>query len=443
MSVGPAVRRSVRTSVRLLSCLLAASCAGADTRTTLTVDNWADWSEQELEQAHVRRFEAQHPGVRVSLTAANNGPEYRDLVLTSIAAGTPPDVFLMDNIDVPAFVRAGVTLDLAPYAGRVGLRLEDFDPRVLAIFRRDSALFALPKGFTPMLIAYNKDVFDRAGVPYPRYDWTWDEFRAAARALTRDTDGDGAVDTWGFALDRRDFLWIPSLWGLGGDVLCPDGTHASGCLDAPATVRAFRELTALATRDSVTPRFYGLRRSLGDQLRNFYAGRVAMVTAGHFWLPTFRPHVAAGRLRIGFAMIPHAADVAPATVLYASGYAVPRGVRHKRLSVQLAAWMADSVAQVTRAAGSLEIPALTRIAAQIARADTLGWEEAFNRAVPYGRLPWGSRIEKWREVEDILPDIMDRVIMRGDDVETVLREVAKRIDAALGWRGGPAVRGRR
>jgi ABC-type glycerol-3-phosphate transport system substrate-binding protein len=231
---------------------------------------------------------------------------------------------------------------------------------------------------------------------------------------------------------------MASLWALGGDVLCPNGRRASGCLDAPATVAAFRDLTALATQDSVTARFFGLRRSLGEQLRSFYAGRIAMVPAGHFWVPSFRPHVAAGRLRVGFAMFPRRADGNPATVIFASGFAVPRNARHKRLSVELAAFMVDSLAQVTRAAGGLEIPALARIAAQVAAADTTGWEAAFRRAVTWGRMPWGARIERWREVEAILPDILDRVVLRGEDVATVLRDVARQVDAVLAGAGGAA-----
>jgi multiple sugar transport system substrate-binding protein len=430
-SVRPYARTPVRPSFPALAAALLGACAAADARTTLSVINWAAWDEQQLEQAYVHRFAEQHPGVRVSLASAGNQAEYRDQILTSIAAGAPPDVFLLDNIDVPAFARADVLLDLAPYAARVGLPLERFDSTVLAIFRRGEAVVAFPKGFTPMLIAYNRDAFDAAGVPYPRDDWTWEEFRAAAKALTRDSDGDGRVDRWGFWLDRRVFMWIASLWSLGGDVLCPDGMRATGCLDGPASVAAFRDLLALATRDSVTPRFFGLRRSLGDQLRSFYSGTVAMVPAGHFWVPSFRPHVAAGRLRLGFVMPPHKENVRSATVIYASGYAVPRRAPHKRLSVELAAFMADSLAQVTRAAGGLEIPALTGIAAQVAAADTTGWEAAFRRAVPYGRLPWGARISRWREVEAVLPDILERVILRGEDVETVLHDVARQVDRLL------------
>ncbi len=421
---GAPVPRCLGATLLLLAC-------SADSRTTLQVINWAAWNEQRLEEAYVHRFEEGRPGVHVSLAAASNQSEYRDQILTSIAAGTPPDVFLLDNIDLPAFVRSGVLLDLAPYAARVGLPPERFSPEVLGIFRRDGALWALPKGYTPMVIAYNKDMFDRAGLPYPRDGWTWEEFRATARALTRDGDGDGAVDQWGFWLDRRVFMWIASLWSLGGDVLCPDGRSAQGCLDGPATVRAFRLLTGLAVQDSVTPRFFGLRRSLGDQLRNFYSGRVAMVPAGHFWLPSFQPHVAAGRLRLGFVMLPRLEGVDPVTVIYASGYAVPRNARHKRLSVELAAFMSDSLAQETRAAGGLEIPAIAGVAQRVAAADTSGWEATFVRAAAVGRAPWGARIEQWREVEAILPDVMDRVILNREDVAVVLRDVARRIDVML------------
>jgi multiple sugar transport system substrate-binding protein len=337
----------------LLVALAACARAGAAGRTTLTVSNWADWSEQRLEDAYVHTFSRAHPGVSVTMEAVTNGPEYRDRILTSIAAGAPPDVVQLDNIDIPAFVNAGVLVDLAPYLERVGLSFSRFEPRVLAIFRRGAALYAIPKDFTPMVIAYNKDLFDQAGVPYPSPDWTWEEFVAAAKRLTRDRDGNGTVDQWGFWLDRRDFVWIPSIWSLGGDVLCSDGRSASGCLDSPNSIWAFRAFTGLATIDSVTPRFFGLRRSMGDQMREFASGRLAMMPAGHFWLPQLRPYVERFALRVGFAPFPHRVGFPAATVLYASGLAVPRNVRHKRLSVELAAFMADSLAQATRAAGGL------------------------------------------------------------------------------------------
>jgi multiple sugar transport system substrate-binding protein len=377
-------------------------------------------------------FTRAHAGITVQQQSAGTGQaEYRERILTSIVAGHPPDVFLLDNIDVPAFTERRVLLDLAPYLPRLGLDPSRYDSTVLGIFRRGTAVYALPKGYTPMVLVYNKDLFDRAGIPYPPDDWTWDDFLRTARALTRDTDGDGQIDQWGTAYDRRYFLWAAWLWSGGGDILCPDGARASGCLDAPSSVAAIRWYTDWVTHDSIVPHAYNLRRSLGDNLRLFYSGKVAMLTTGHFWIPNFRPYVADGRLRVGFAEIPHQAGVAPQTVIYASGLAVPASAPHRRLSVELAAYLADSAAQSIRAAGGLELPSLTAAAQAQAILDTTGWEAVFLRASRHARIPWGARIARWREVEAALPDMMDRITLEHVDPAVAAHDMALRLDRLL------------
>jgi len=422
--------------MRLLAvaALAVAACgrdAGGD-RTVLELANWAEAREADLESRALRAFEQTHPGVTVQQQSAGTGQsEYRERILTSMVAGRPPDVFLLDNIDVPAFADRGVLLDLAPYLPRLGIDPERYDSTVLGIFRRGPALYALPKGYTPMVVVYNRDLFDRAGVAYPTDDWTWDDFRRTASALTRDTDGNGQVDQWGTAFDRRVFLWLPWIWSGGGDVLCADGRRASGCLDSPASIAAIRWYTNWVTSDSIVPRAFNLRRSLGDNLRLFYTGKVAMLTTGHFWIPHFRPYVADGRLRAGFVEIPHRAGSLPQTVIYASGFAVPVTAPHRKLSVQLAADLADSLAQSIRAAGGLELPSLTAAAQALAAADTAGWEAVFLRATAHGRIPWGALIERWREIEAALPDLMDRITLAQVDPAVAAREMARRLDRLL------------
>jgi multiple sugar transport system substrate-binding protein len=428
--------------VRWLPVLLAlmAGCGravGGD-RTVLELANWADYLEADLEDRVLAGFESAHPGITVQQQSAGTGQaEYRERVLTSMAAGRPPDVFLLDNIDVPAFVDRGVLLDLAPYLARLGIDPAGYDPTVLDIFRRGAAIYALPKGYSPMMIVYNKDLFDRAGIPYPTDDWTWDDFLRIAKALTRDTDGDGQPDQWGTAYDRRDFLWIPWIWSGGGDVLCADGMRASGCLDAPASVAAIRWYTDWVTTESIVPRVFNLRRSMGDNLRLFSSGKVAMLTVGHFWIPNIRPAVMRGRLRAGFAEIPHRAGYPPQTEIFAAGLAVPTMASHRKLSVELAVYLADAAAQSIRARGGLELPSLTAVAESLAAADTLGWEAAFVRAARHGRAPWGARITRWREIEAVLPDMMDRITLEHADPAVAARDMARRLDRLLATDGTP------
>lgn len=422
---------------RVLLLLACSACAraGAEDRVRLEVANWADYIEASIEGQVLDRFTAVHPGVVVNQQSAGTGQaEYRERILTSIAAGVPPDAFLLDNIDVPAFTASGTVLDLSPYLPRLGVDVTRYDSTVLGIFRRGDAVYALPKGYTPMVVVYNKDLFDRAGLPYPAADWTWDDFLRAAKQLTRDSDGDGAVDQWGTAYDRRVYLWNSWLLAGGGDVLCADGRRATGCLDSPASIAAIRWYTGWVMRDSIAPRAFTLRRTLGDNLRLFYTGKVAMLTAGHFWIPNFLPYVRDGRLRIGFAEIPHRAGAPPATVIYASGAAVPRTVAHRRLSVELAVFLADTAAQRIRAARGLELPSLTAAAESLAARDTLGWERVFLRAAAHGRAPWGSRVAEWREIEALLPDMMDRITLAGVDPAVAAHEMAQAIDRLLAER---------
>src|SRR6059058_809277 len=163
------------------------------------------------------------------------------------------------------------------------------------------------------------------------------------------------------------------------------------------------------TRQGIAPRAHTLLKSAGDNFRLFNSGRVAMMTTGHFWVPRFRPYVAAGRLRVGFVAIPHRRGFHPATVIYASGYAVPAMTARRKLSIELAAYLTDSLADAVRGQAGLELPAATA-----------------------GRAPWGARIERWREVEAALPDLVDRITLAGADPAAAARETARELDRVLG-----------
>ena len=110
----------------------------------------------------VTRYEALRPGTRVVLESAPNG--YEERLLTSIAAGHPPDVYLLDSPDIPTFVDRGLAVDFAPYREALGFRADSVFPQVLEAFTRGEAIFALPKDFTPMVIYANRGVLEAAGV---------------------------------------------------------------------------------------------------------------------------------------------------------------------------------------------------------------------------------------------------------------------------------------
>ena len=76
------------------------------------------------------------------------------------------------NPDPPAPAEA---LPLDGLADAAGFDLEPFGPR-LARFTHAGRPYALPYKDVPHLFLYNADLLQRAGLPLPRQDWTWDEF---------------------------------------------------------------------------------------------------------------------------------------------------------------------------------------------------------------------------------------------------------------------------
>jgi len=414
---------------RLALVGVAALTACGGDRTVLRLATWADYREADVESRALAPFEDAHPSVIVR-QQPTEPVAYRERLLTALASGDGPDLFLLDGMDVSGFAAQGAVLDLAPYLSRLGVDLGRYDSTALGMFRRGGAVYALPQGYTPIVVAYNKDLFDRAGVPYPADDWTWDEFLRLARILTRDTDGDGQIDQWGTVFDRRAISWLPWLWSGGGDVVCANGLLASGCLDGPTSVAAIRWITGWVITDSVVPPASATRDAPDENVRLFCSGRVAMLTTGHFSVPVLRSYGARGRLRVGFVEIPHLTGSAPRTAIYASGLAVPARAGHRKLSVELAAYLADSLAQAIHAGAGLDLPSLTAAGQTLAIIDTTGWESVFLRVSRHARPPWGARNGRW-EIEAALPDMMDRIVRDHVDPAQAAREMARRIDALL------------
>jgi multiple sugar transport system substrate-binding protein len=397
----------------------------------------ADDGAARVEDQLLVPYRARHPGLEVTRrTAALPDAEYHRLLLVAAARERLPDVFQIDAISVPDLADEGRLLDFAPWLARAGVDLARYDPTILAMFRRGAGIYALPRGFTPLVVVYNRDLFDRAGIAAPADDWTWDDFQRAARRLTHDEDGDGRLDHWGVAFDRRPAIWIPWIWAGGGDVLCPDGRRASGCLDSPATVAAIRWYAAWVKAGTeggpIAPRLRDPRDANAENRRLFAAGRVALLTVGHEAVPDLRAAVAAGRLRVGFASIPHRVGVEPATVLLASGYAVPARTSRRKAAVELAADLTDSLAGATRAEAGIELPAVTTAAQALALGDTLGWEAVFLHAAARGRPAWRARVSQWEEVETVLAELMERVAVDGADPAAIARASARELDRLLG-----------
>lgn len=206
---------------RLLPLLMAGalvaasfSAVRAQDSTTIQLMGWSSSpAENEALQAQVAAFQEANPNITVDLQLI---PEYDTTIQAAFASGDAPDVFYVDSSKLPDYVDAGV---IAP----AGENLEDpegFYPSLLEVFTIDGTLYCPPKDFSTMALQYNIDAFDAAGLEYPTADWTWDDLRAAAEALTTD-------DQVGLVVPPELPRILPFIYQNGGSVLSEDGSEVT------------------------------------------------------------------------------------------------------------------------------------------------------------------------------------------------------------------------
>ena len=418
----------------------------------------ADWSGagddsefNKLVQGVYDEFEARNPGVDLRIEGTPDMQAYVTKMLLGHVAGTAPDVMRLDASSAAVFINNGVLLDLRGYIERdASFSLDDYFPNVVDITRRGSAVYGVPMGFTPMVLYYNKDLFDAAGVEYPDGTWTYAEFLEAAKKLT-------SGDVYGFEFSNWMAMWILFLWNNGGDVLSADGTRAVGSFDSPECVEAVQFLHDLVNVHKAAPT-KSQTAALGV---NFFAnGRAAMKIVGHWELIDYTKDTAKVKVdRIGIAPPPTNLPQ-PVTVMYESGLAVMKNCKNPDLAWELVKYLCSYEVQTRYNSTGIEVCAVRRVAEEAAwpgsedlfgasnpgmprpepsqvRYGELGrvvppsLEKAFVDIVPLCRPPWGAKVERYNLVEPIGEKMMDRVLNQGVPPKQALRDAAREIDREL------------
>jgi len=422
--------RLILGSVAVVS--LVGGCAD-DEQAVTTVLRVANWGGAQVESEFMRlertiweEFETTHPGVRVQVEQIPGRGQYAPKLLMMHVAGSVPDVIQLDASSAAVFIDNGVLLDLAPFVER-DQKQKEFDlgnyfVKVLDVARRGDAIYTIPLDFTPMVMYYNKKLFDEAGVAYPQPGWSWDDFLETAGKLTVFPEGTRSPTRYGMFFENVMPFWVLWLWTNGGDVLSPDGKRASGYFDGPKSVEALEFLVDLMTKQRVVPH---PRESSAAGVDLFRSGRAAMDLKGHWKMIDY----GADGMDFGVVGLP-TNGVERVTVVYASGLSVARRAKHPELAWGYIKHMTSFGVQVRRVASGLAISGNKAAAAHFAGTPV---EDAFLEEVQYARPPWGATVERYPFIEELGREMMEDILYSDGElsVEEALRQTAKLIDAAL------------
>ena len=149
----------------------------AEEPVTITYCNFnASGGNEETLQKMYEAFHEEYPNITVEIeTIAMD--DYFTQMQTRVAGGTAPDCYELNIENFASYANKGVLAEIS------GVDLSRLDETALSAFNVDGKQYGLPGNFSNVVLVYNKDLFDQAGIDYPTADWTQDDVQTAAVAI--------------------------------------------------------------------------------------------------------------------------------------------------------------------------------------------------------------------------------------------------------------------
>ena len=133
---------------------------------------------------------------------------YHTKLVTQFAGKSAPDIFQLSYDAVETFATRSQLLDLTPYMNKY---FSGIDQALRAYNVVDGKNYAMPSAINAGILLYNKTKLDKFGIRVPTDNETLDSLLELCKLATRDTDGDGKIDTWGI----NNMVWMGGGGALG------------------------------------------------------------------------------------------------------------------------------------------------------------------------------------------------------------------------------------
>jgi len=254
-------------------------------RTEVTYMGWGNEVEQQVVQKTLDTFNSSQQ--KIWATYIPTPEDYMTKLNAMAASNSLPDAGMLGDDQVLRWAANGMLLELSDL---FPTQEEQPIDAVRYVYQGKPVAYSLAN--ETFLLYYNRDIFDKAGIPYPpskaENAWTWDQFVNVAKRLTKDTSGRTPNDqgfnrenivTYGVAFNYWSNFWPVFGKSNGGGWFSSD--RKTLLINSPETVQAAQAIADLYLKDNVAPNpTSGLGD--GDGAIAMLSGQVAMAIAGQW-----------------------------------------------------------------------------------------------------------------------------------------------------------------
>ena len=239
---------------------------------TITYCNFnSSGGNEETLQKMVDAFQEEYPYITVEVETVGYN-DYFTQMQTRVAGGTAPDCYELNIENFAAYANKGLLAEIS------GVDVSGLNETALNAFNVKGVQYGLPESFSNVVLIYNKDLFDQAGVAYPTADWTQDDLQAAAEAIR--ALGDDIFGIWQ-PITYNEFFKVAAQYG--GALLNEDKTEFT--INSPENIRAAQALVDRVLVSNVQPNT-AQQGGMGDW-DMFMSGRLGMIPTGIWAFQTF------------------------------------------------------------------------------------------------------------------------------------------------------------
>ena len=380
---------------------------------TITYTNFIsnDGNEENL-QTIVDAFEKENPDITVEVTTLPYA-DYGTALQTDLAAGTVSDVFDIEYANYAQYQANGVLAEL-PVANPDAYRQS-----LLEAYQTDGTQYALPSSFSTVVLYYNSDLFDAAGLDYPTADWTWSDEQAAAEKLT-----DAAAGVWGDHQPVSFYEFYKVLAQNGGEFLDDSGTKVA--FNSPEGIEAAQWLVGKS--GTVMPTIEQGQGTPDFDTNLFKDGKLAMLHTG-IWV-----FGAVADVPFGWDIAVEPGNTEQASAVFSNAVGVSSGSKHPEAAAKFAEFLTSSDTMVqTRLDSGWELPPISdeaALATYLEQGDPANRQAVFDSLDGIALPPVVA--EGQQEMQDIMTEELVEAQAGRKTVEEALASAEERINAVIG-----------
>lgn len=306
---------------------------------TLTFRNWAaSPEEKELWASRAAAVSQQYPEITLNIESTSFN-DYWTKLSTEIATQSTPDILTIQNARVQTFGMAFEPMDSYIKADP-NVDIEDFSKGALGMLQYNGSQIGLPYDQGGFFIYYNKDLFEKSGVPFPEQGWTWDDFLQTAKKLTKDGN-------YGYSLSTFFDHVAPIIFMHGADYLDESGKYD---VNNDGMVSVIQKLSDFVAVDKISPALVATSDPLWDQ-EQWLVGNIGMMMTGPWKIMDFTK-----RATFKFAAVPLPEGPQKAvTTVMGTGFGLSKYSKNKEAAYKAVAALTskDSIAAIAEAGRAL------------------------------------------------------------------------------------------